>query len=74
MRFTYEQTEPADGPCGELWTCGEYGPDGEWIAESDHGSEAEAKDRADALNRDVDDVMRPLPGHRVPDIFVADMR
>jgi hypothetical protein len=67
--WTYLQSEPADGPCGEMWTTGRHDADGDWIAESDHGSEVEARGRADALNRELDDVMRPLPGHRVPEVF-----
>lgn len=44
MSFSYKQTEP------QLWTVGHYAPDGKWIPESDHGSQAEASAQVAYLN------------------------
>jgi hypothetical protein len=53
-----------------MWTTGFFDESGEFVAESDWASEAEAADRATFLNGGrplFDDVMVPRPGHPVPE-------
>ena len=44
MSYVYLRTE------SQLWTVGFYKPDGEWVPESDHGSEDAARQRVWSLN------------------------
>jgi hypothetical protein len=72
MMWTYMQTQTSDEPCGEMYTVGYYTDQGEWVAESDWGSVAEAADRV-ALLAGEDGVMRPRPGHPVPEALFPSM-
>ena len=72
--WTYLQSQTDADPCGEMWSVGAYDADGEWRAESDWGSETEARDRADLLNGhgvDAAELALIRPGHPVPDVMMG---
>jgi len=56
--YVYIRSEP------QLWTVGFYTPDGEWIAESDHGCSEDAAERVHWLNGGKQGDIREFEGKR----------